>query len=86
MAICNNLDHSMLLSNINNLHTTKLGEERVKKNLNIKTCNVINYLKSIIENDDAVVYKKGKNYYCYAMNIIITINSYNYCVITAHVK
>ena len=30
-------------------------------------------------------YKKGKNYYAEIDNIRITINSNNYCVITAHI-
>ncbi|WP_288834306.1 DUF3781 domain-containing protein, partial [uncultured Catenibacterium sp.] len=28
----------------------------------------------------------GKNWYCEIENIIITINSYSYTIITAHIK
>ena len=28
--------------------------------------------------------KMGKNYYCKVYNIVITINSFNYCIIIAH--
>ena len=74
-----------LLSNINRVHTTKLGEERIKKNLLVKNNNIIKYLKNKIKNNNCIVYKIGKNYYCEVDNIKITINSYNYCIITAHI-
>ena len=74
----------MVLANIDSIHTTNLGEERIKKNLNIND-DVVIYLKKLIVDKDSVVYKNGKNYYCIINNTIITINSYNYCIITAHI-
>lgn len=74
---------SNMLHNIDRLHTTNLGVERIKKNLNING-NVVNYLKNKILDKNCVITKKGKNYYCMIDNIIITVNSYNYCIITAH--
>lgn len=32
-----------------------------------------------------VIYKQGKNWYCEVDNIKITINSYSYIIITAHI-
>ena len=76
-----------LLINIDKIHTTKLGFIRIKKNLLLDdNIDIINYIKDIILNKDNNIIRKGKNYYCYYNNIIITINSYNYCVITAHIK
>ena len=72
-----------MLHNIDKLHTTNLGVERIKKNLNING-DVVNYLKNKILDKNCVITKKGKNYYCEIDNIIITVNSYNYCIITAH--
>lgn len=74
---------SNMLNNIDKLHTTKLGVERIKKNLKINS-DVVNYLKNKILDKNCVITKKGKNYYCMIDNIIITVNSYNYCMITAH--
>ena len=74
---------SNMLHNIDKLHTTNLGVERIKKNLNING-DVVNYLKNKILDKNCVITKKGKNYYCMIDNIIITVNSYNYCIITAH--
>ncbi len=74
-----------LINNIHLIHTTKLGEERIKKNLNI-TGDVINYIRKLILSKITIVTKKGKNYYIKVNNIQVTINSFNYCVITAHIK
>ena len=74
-----------LIKNIDKLHTTELGVIRIKKNLKIEVYDVVDYLKDIIL-DNSYIYKKGKNWYCEKDNIIITVNSYNYCIITAHIK
>ncbi len=74
-----------VLFNINRLHTTKMGFIRIKNNLKLETNEVLDYCKKLIENNNSIIYKKGKNYYCEIQNIIITINSYNYCIITAHI-
>ncbi|MBR2712477.1 MAG: DUF3781 domain-containing protein [Bacilli bacterium] len=75
-----------LLNNINKTHTTKLGVSRIKNNLKIEDIDVVSYCKKIILNKDSIITKKGKNYYCELDNIIITINSYSYTIITAHRK
>ena len=75
-----------LIQNINNLHTTELGVVRIKKNLKIEVNDVVEYLKEKVLNTNAKIYKNGKNWYCEIDGIIITINSYNYSIITAHIK
>ena len=72
--------------NINNIKTTPLGLSRIKKNLNLKNENILNYCKKIIMNNNCNIYRKGKNWYCELDNIIITINSNSYTIITAHIK
>ena len=72
-----------LLLNIDKLHTTKLGIIRIKKNLHIEE-DVIKYCKKIILDKQSIIDKKGKNWYCKCNNIVITINSYSYTIITAH--
>ena len=76
----------MLLENIDKIHTTKLGIERIKRNLKLNTNNVVEYCKEKIKNKDTKITKLGKNYYCEIDNIIITVNSYSYTIITAHIK
>lgn len=75
-----------IIANIDLLHSTDLGIERIKRNLNLNNDNVVKYLIEKIKCNNSVVYRKGKNYYCEIEDIIITINSYNYCIITAHIK
>ena len=75
--------YDKLISNIDKIHTTELGIERIKRNLKINT-DVVKYLKKKIISEKCTINKKGKNYYCKIDNMIITINSYNYCIITVH--
>ena len=79
-------EKKLLINNINKIHTTHMGLDRIKKNLKLDNYDIIEYIKNIIKNKDTITYKKGKNYYCETDNIIITINSYSYTIITAHTK
>lgn len=75
-----------LINNIDKIHTTKLGIERIKNNLKLDTNNVVEYCKEKILDKNSKISKKGKNYYCEIEDIIITINSYSFTIITAHIK
>ena len=75
-----------LLLNINKIHTTKMGIDRIKKNLNLNNEDVVDYCINIIRNNKSNIFKKGKNWYCKLDNITITINSCSYTIITAHKK
>ncbi len=79
------MDKEILLSNINKMHTTEMGIDRIKRNLGLGTDNVVEYCKNKVLDKNCDIYKKGKNWYCEIDNIIITINSYSYTIITAHV-
>ena len=76
----------ILLNNINKVHTTKMGIDRIKKNLKLGTNEVVEYCKNKVLDKNCNIYKQGKNWYCEVDNIIITINSYSYTIITAHTK
>ena len=76
----------ILLSNIDKLHTTGIGIDRIKRNLKINTENVVKYCKEKILDNNCNIYKQGKNWYCEVDNIIITVNSYSYTIITVHTK
>jgi len=71
-------------SHMDEIHTTALGIIRIKKNIDYTKDDVVEYLKEKILKPNCIIYKKGKNYYCEIDSICITINSYNYCIITAH--
>lgn len=73
-----------LLLNIDKIHTTEMGITRIKNNLKLDISDVVGYCKELIRNKDSIIYKKGKNWYCKVNNILITINSNSYTIITAH--
>lgn len=79
------MNKEILLSNIDKVHTTKMGIERIKKNLKLDTNDIVNYCKNKVLDKNCNIYKQGKNWYCEIDNIKITINSYSYTIITAHI-
>ncbi|MBP3596227.1 MAG: DUF3781 domain-containing protein [Clostridia bacterium] len=77
-------DKQILLNNIDKVHTTEMGIDRIKRNLQLDNDDVVEYCKNKVLNKDCNSYKQGKNWYCEIDNIKITINSYSYTIITAH--
>ena len=78
------MSKEILLSNIKRIHTTEMEIDRIKKNLKIDINDVVEYCKNKILDKNCNIYKQGKNWYCEIDNIKITINSYVYTIITAH--
>lgn len=73
-----------VISNIDKVHTTRLGKERIVNNIKIDENDIVDYLKNKIQDDKCNIFKRGKNYYCDIDDLRITLNSFNYCIITAH--
>lgn len=78
-------DCGLLIDNIKNIHTTKMGIDRIKRNLKLNTDDVVGYCKSLIIKRNCHIYRQGKNWYCEIDNVRLTINSYSYTIITAHI-
>lgn len=78
------MNREVLYNNIDKIHSTDMGLNRIKKNLMLGNIDIINYCKNKILNKSCNIYKKGKNFYCEMDNIKITINSYSFTIITAH--
>lgn len=75
----------LLFKNIDKIHTTLLGDKRIKKNLNLEeNIDSVEFCKEIIQSKNTNITLLGKNYYCLYKNIKIVINSYSYTIITAH--
>lgn len=77
-------EKEILISNIDKLHTTAMGVDRIKRNLKLDTSDVVAYCKQKIMEKDCHIYRQGKNWYCEIDNIRITVNAYSYTIITAH--
>lgn len=75
-----------LLSQIENLHITEQGSERIRKNLSLDTTDVMSWCKSRISNSNGAVSRIGKNWYAESDGYVITINANSKTIITAHKK
>ncbi len=73
-----------LIVNLDKLHTTEMGIDRIKRNLQISVEDVVKYCYDKILNDTAIIERKGKNWYIIVDNCKITVNAYSYTIITAH--
>lgn len=50
-------DKNILLDNIDKVHTTEMGVDRIKKNLGLKDIDVVAYCKELVINKDCNIYK-----------------------------
>ena len=78
-------DKQILLNNIDKVHTTEMGIDRIKKNLKLDTDDVVEYCKNKVLDKKSLIYRKGKNWYIENGAIKITINASSYTIITAHI-
>ena len=76
----------LLLSKLDKLHSTPLGLERIRLNLNLKTDNVVDWCRAKIEDPRSEICQKGKNWYITADTCVITVNINRYTIITAHTR
>lgn len=75
-----------LINNLDKLHTTELGVLRLRKNLSLYDEDVISWSKEKINNSKVLIKREGKNWYVSIDDIILTINSSSYTIITGHRK
>ena len=72
-----------LRENLDKLHTTPMGAERIRKNLALEVGDVVAWCRERTADADDIV-RKGKNWYVYAGDAVITVNVHSYTIITAH--
>ncbi len=75
-----------LFNHINDIHTTILGEERIRKNVNLYDQDVIQWTKDVILNPKSSILCCSKNYYVLLDCYKICINKSSYTIITAHTR
>ena len=73
-----------LLRNLDKVHTSEMGVDRIKRNIEVDVEDIVSYCIDKIKQDNAVIEKKGKNYYVNVDGVIITVNASSYTIITAH--
>ena len=72
-----------LLDNLDKIHATELGVERIRKNLCLDAPDAVEWCKQRISTADDIL-RKGKNWHVRSDSSVITINAHNYTIITAH--
>lgn len=75
---------SDIITNIDMLHTTPMGTMRICRNLGIDIDNVVEYCRVRILLPEAVIVRRGKNWYISTPECIITVNAASYTIITVH--
>ena len=78
------MDKQILFDNIDRIHTTAMGVDRINKNLSLNEVDVVEWCKSKIMSKKAEISKQGKNWYICIEGCIITVNASSYTIITAH--
>lgn len=73
-----------LIENIAKVHTTKMGVDRIRKNLKLDCADVVQWCKEKILDESADISRQGKNWYVRIEGSIITVNASSYTIITAH--
>ena len=75
-----------LLENIEKLHTTPMGVDRIRRNLSLgdDVKDVVEWCRQKILDTNAAIYRQGKNWYVKIDGCIITVNAFSYTIITAH--
>lgn len=73
-----------LLENLDKLHTTELGAQRIRRNLQLTAEDVVQWCRERILAQDAVLERIGKNWYASIGDDKITVNAHSYTIITAH--
>ena len=79
-----NNDSKVLIQNLDKLHTTEMGKDRIRKNLDLDTDDVVLCCRKKISDSKSNIFRKGKNWYIEIENCVITVNAYSYTIITAH--
>lgn len=73
-----------LIQNIEKLHTTPMGIERIRRNLTLGDVDAVEYCRELILSDNSQIERRGKNFYARANGCEITVNALSFTVITAH--
>lgn len=78
------MDAGELLAAIGRLHTTRLGAERIRKNVALgEGDDPVEWCRGRILSQRAEITRRGKNWYVSAGDCVITVNAHSLTVITA---
>ena len=75
-----------LVRNIDKVHTTEMGADRIRRNLGLGNTDVVEWCRQKILKTNAVIERNGKNWYVHIDDCVITVNAGSYTIITCHKK
>lgn len=75
---------SELIAQLEKIHTTELGVERIRRNLSMEVNDVVQVCKEMIQSPHSIVTQRGKNWYVVINDCEITVNRHSFTIITAH--
>ena len=88
---CDSADYKeFLIANAHKIHTTELGVQRMSKNLHIEfegenpRARAVEFCVKKILSPNCRILRRGKNWYCRAGGIEITVNAHSFTIITVH--
>ena len=75
-----------LIENIEKLHTTPMGVDRIRRNLSLgdDVEDVVEWCRQKILDTNADITRQGKTWYVKIDGCVITVNAYSFTIITAH--
>lgn len=79
-------EDSVLIDNLQYLHTTPLSAQRIRRNLSLDTEDVLGWCRNKILSPHATITRAGKNWYVDIDDCVLTVNASQYTLITAHKK
>ena len=73
-----------LLENLDRIHTTEMGVDRIRRNMSLGDIDVVSWCKEKILDKNSEIERRGKNWYVQDNECIITVNASSYTIITVH--
>jgi Protein of unknown function (DUF3781) len=77
-------NREILLQNLDKVHTTEMGVERIRKNLGLDVEDVVEWCRDRIKDEGCSITREGKNWYAACGRCVITVNASSYTIITVH--
>jgi hypothetical protein len=74
----------ILIGNLDRVHTTEMGVERIRRNLGLHGEDVVAWCKAKIADPRSATTRNGKNWYVTVDGVVITVNAHSYTIITTH--
>ncbi len=73
----------LLVRNIDKVHTTEMGIDRIKRNIGLGDIDPVAWCREKILDKNSIIEKQGKNWYVHVDGCVITVDASSYTIITS---